>query len=537
MNETNQKLPMTEKLGYAMGDAAANLVWRGALAYLAVFYTDVLGISAIAASLLILLVRLSDGITDIIMGMIADRTHTRWGKFRPWILFSAPLLGLFMILSFSTPQLGQTGKLIWAYATYIGLTLSYTINNVPYSALMGVMTSSHSERSTLSGWRFFGAFMGGALITGFLPKLVEYFGEGNEQVGYQHTMYLFAALLVSLLLITFFPTKERVIPQYLEKTSLRHDLKDLCLNLLFVLLPLSAITLFFYYREIYSGLFFIVAIGITIFAARHLIQKPAAELGRTQRDIRDLITSKPWWVLLCIGFLFMMFNGIKQGSIAYYFKYFIQIEPWVFKFLWFDIVIDNNTLTGLYFIALLIVSMITALFTGYLVKIFGKKNLFIASLFLGGIFTGCLSLVDRQQVSLLFSLGCISEIFAAIMPVLFFSMLSDTADFSEWKNQRRATGLFFSAGTFINKTGGGFGGALILLVLASYGYDGGSPATAIQALPGLKLLMSWIPAGFAFGAAVVMMIYPLNESRMNHIEQDLIKQRQIKNMEHLPELA
>ena len=164
------KLPFSEKVGYAVGDAAANLVWRGALAYLAVFYTDTFGITAAATAMLFLVVRLSDGVTDIIMGMIADRTQSRWGQFRPWILFSAPILGLFMVLCFSTPDLSENAKLAYAYFTYIGLTLAYTINNVPYSALMGVMTTSDTERTSLSGFRFAGAFAGGLLVMAFYPN-------------------------------------------------------------------------------------------------------------------------------------------------------------------------------------------------------------------------------------------------------------------------------------------------------------------------------------------------------------------------------
>ena len=193
------KIPFYEKVGYATGDAAANLVWRGALAYLAVFYTDTFGLTAAAAAMLFLVVRLSDGVTDIIMGMIADRTNTRWGKFRPWILWSTPFLALFMVLCFTTPDLSDSNKLIYAYVTYIGLTLAYTVNNVPYSALMGVMTASDTERTSLSGFRFAGAFAGGLLVMGFLPDLVAYFGDGNDALGYQYSMYMFAGILIALM--------------------------------------------------------------------------------------------------------------------------------------------------------------------------------------------------------------------------------------------------------------------------------------------------------------------------------------------------
>lgn len=218
-------LSLKEKVGYGLGDAAANLVWRGALAYLAVFYTDTFGLTAAAAAMLFLVVRLSDGITDIIMGMIADRTNTSLGKFRPWILASTPFLGLFMVLCFTTPSFSDTGKLVYAYLTYIGLTLAYTVNNVPYSALMGVMTTDDKERTSLSGFRFAGAFAGGLLVMGCLPMLVEFFGEGNSAQGYQYTMYVFAALLIALMLTTVATTKERISVPQDTTTTLSKELK------------------------------------------------------------------------------------------------------------------------------------------------------------------------------------------------------------------------------------------------------------------------------------------------------------------------
>ncbi|MBU2884394.1 MFS transporter [Gilvimarinus agarilyticus] len=505
---SSHKLSLLEKSGYAMGDAAANLVWRGALAYLAVFYTDTLGISAAAAAILLLIVRVSDGITDIVMGMIADRTQSKHGKFRPWVLWSAPVLGLFMVLSFTAPDVSLEMKLVWAYFTYIGLTLAYTVNNVPYSALMGVMTPSHEERSVLSGYRFAGAFLGGVLVMGFTPDLVAFFGQGDEAKGYQQTMYVFAALLVLLCLMTFFTTKERVQP---TKTSgsLGQELKDLLGNLPFIVVPLLSISLFFYYRNLYSGLFFAVVMAFTWFAVQKLIRKPESETTPSQRDLIDLLTNKPWLMILGLGFLTMLFNGIKYGVIAYYFKHFIH----------------DPTLTGRYFIALLITSIIAALVCGYFSRLVGKKALFIASLLISGVLTGCISFLGAGDVKILFILGCAAEFFAAFMPVLVFSMLGDAADYSEWKHGRRATGLFYSAGTFIQKTGGGFAGALVLVVLGSYGYVGTDPSTIAQTTDGMILLMSWIPAVFAFIAVLLLIVYPLSSERMSEIEADLEARR------------
>jgi len=503
------KIPFYEKVGYATGDAAANLVWRGALAYLAVFYTDTFGLTAAAAAMLFLVVRLSDGVTDIIMGMIADRTNTRWGKFRPWILWSTPLLALFMVLCFTTPNLSDSNKLIYAYVTYIGLTLAYTVNNVPYSALMGVMTASDTERTSLSGFRFAGAFAGGLLVMGFLPDLVAYFGGGNDALGYQHSMYLFAGILIALMVITFATTTERVTPAIDESTSLKTELTDLSKNLPFIILPLLATTLFFYYRDIYSGLFFVIIMASMWVLIKRLINNTPEGMSGTQRDMVDLLTNKPWLILLGMGFLTMMFNGIKYGTIAYYFKYQV----------------GDELMVGKYFIALLLVSILGALCTGYLSKKLGKRKLFIVSLVLSGLLTAAFYWVPKGNISAIFVLGCSAEFFAAMMPTLFFTMLGDSADYSEWKNGRRATGLIYSAGTFVQKTGGGFAGALVLVVLAGYGYDGMDKTTIEASLPGMQLLMSWIPAAFAFAGAALMLLYPLSSKENQKIGDELMQRR------------
>jgi len=455
-------------------------------------------------------VRLSDGVTDIIMGMIADRTDTRWGKFRPWILWSAPFLGLFMVLCFTTPDFSDSGKLIYAYITYIGLTLAYTINNVPYSALMGVMTPSDTERTSLSGFRFAGAFAGGLLVMGFLPDLVAYFGAGDDAQGYQYSMYLFAGLLIALMVITFASTKERITVPVDESSNLGKELKDLTKNLPFIILPLLAMTLFFYYRDIYSGAFFFVVMALMWVVIKKLINQSSENMTGTQRDMKDLITNKPWLILLGMGFLTMMYNGIKIGVIAYYFKYHV----------------GDELLAGKYFVGLLLVSILGALCTSYFAKKLGKKNLFIWALIISGLFTTALYWVPQGSIVGIFALGCAAEFFAAMMPTLFFTMLGDSADYSEWKNGRRATGLIYSAGTFVQKTGGGFAGALVLVVLASYGYDGMDKSTIEASLPGMQLLMSWIPAAFAFAGAALMVTYPLSCQLNKQIGNELIQRRE-----------
>ena len=242
---------------------------------------------------------------------------------------------------------------------------------------------------------------------------------------------------------------------------------------------------------------------------RRFMNKPTDKMSHSQLDMLDLLKNKPWLILLAVGFLFMMFNAVKYGVIPYYFKYYLQ----------------NELLTGKYFIALLIISVIAALLTGVLSKRFGKKNLFIWSMILGAIFSAVFFWLPPSNLTLIFVFGCASEFFAAIMPTLFFSMLGDSADYSEWKTGRRATGLVYSAGTFINKTGGGFAGALVLVVLGVYGYDGQDASTVQGAIPAMKLLMSWIPAGFAIATALFLFFYPISSKLNLKIEAELAEKR------------
>lgn len=498
-----------EKVSYGAGDAAANLVWRGALAYMAVFYTDTFGLAPAAAALLFLVVRLSDGITDIVMGMIADRTNTKMGKYRPWILWSAPFLGVFMVLCFTTPDLSDTGKLIYAYATYIGLTLAYTVSNVPYSALMGVMTDNPSERTSLSGYRFAGAFLGGMFVMGFLPSFVQFLGEGDSAKGYQYTFYVYALMLVGMMLLTAFFTKERVSSGTAESGSLRQEISDLSRQIPWLVMPLAAITAFFYFRTLTTGVILFFVLVAVYLAIRALKKNNASHQSRSQQDLVDLLENKPWLILLCLGFLTMMFNGVKYAAIPYYFKYYV----------------GDELLAGQYFIALLVISVVGALLTPKLSERFGRRGLFILSLVSGSVLTAMIFWVSPEDILLLFILGISSEFFAAIIPTLFFSMLGDTADYSEWKTGRRATGLVYSAGTFVQKTGGGFAGALVLLVLAHYGYDGADKSSVDSALGGMALLMSFIPALFCIAGAAIMCFYPLTDDNQRHIHQELCERR------------
>ncbi|MCK4448549.1 MAG: MFS transporter, partial [Candidatus Marinimicrobia bacterium] len=225
-----EKISLKEKVGYSLGDTASNLFFQTFILFITIFYTDVFGISAKAVGTMFLITKIWDAVNDPMMGMIADRTETRWGKFRPYILLFAIPFGIIGILTFTTPNLSATGKLIYAYVTYTLLMMLYTIINVPYSALMGVITSNARVRTVVSQFRFVAAFIGGLIVQYSVLRMVERFGRGNEPLGWQRAMIVLSSLAVVLLFITFASTKERVKPPKGQKTCLKDDLRDLFKN-------------------------------------------------------------------------------------------------------------------------------------------------------------------------------------------------------------------------------------------------------------------------------------------------------------------
>ena len=230
MHAETQKLSIKEKIGYALGDTASNLFFQTFILFLPIFYTDVFGLPAAAMGTMFLVTRIFDAINDPIMGTIADRMNTRWGKFRPFLLYFAVPFGIMGVLTFTTPDFDATGKIIYAYVTYNFLMVMYTIVNVPYSALMGVITPNSLERTELSSYRFVAAFVGGLIVQATTISFVKYFGKGNDALGWQWAMGCLAGLAVILFVITFATTRERVHPPKEQKIEFRQDLRDLFTN-------------------------------------------------------------------------------------------------------------------------------------------------------------------------------------------------------------------------------------------------------------------------------------------------------------------
>ncbi|RHW75326.1 MFS transporter [Colwellia sp. RSH04] len=226
----SEKLTLNEKIGYACGDVASNFYWRVFDVFLFIFYTDVFGLSAATVGTMMLVTRVIDAFSDPLMGALADRTESKYGKFRPYLLWGILPLVAAGVLTFTVPDLDSTSKIIWAYLTYIFMMLAYTFINVPYGALLGVITSNSQERTVLTSFRFIGAFTGGSLVAYFTPTLVSYFGQGNETLGWQYTMGLYGVIAAILFIITFLTTQERISPPADQKTNVLQDIKDLTNN-------------------------------------------------------------------------------------------------------------------------------------------------------------------------------------------------------------------------------------------------------------------------------------------------------------------
>ncbi len=238
------KLTLQEKIGYSLGDTASHFVWDMVGFWLLFFYTDVYGISAAAAGTIMLIARFWDMAVDPIIGVISDRTNTRWGKFRPYILFGAIPYAVLAILTFSTPNFGETGKIVYAAATYVLLMTAYAAINLPYSALGAVMTDDTYERAGLNTFRFIAGFTGQFVVTGLALTMAEFFGDGDKARGFQYTVLLFAGLSLIFFFITFKTTKERVQPPKTQENSLKEDIRNLFNNKAWIILALVGIISF-----------------------------------------------------------------------------------------------------------------------------------------------------------------------------------------------------------------------------------------------------------------------------------------------------
>jgi GPH family glycoside/pentoside/hexuronide:cation symporter len=459
----SERLSAREKFSYGFGDLASVLYWQTISAFLAYFYTDVFGIAAAAAGTLILLSRSTDAFFDPLMGMIADRTQTRWGKFRPYLLWCCVPMAILGVLTFTVPDLAASGKLVWAYVTFNALMLMYTAINIPYTAMLGVISPNPNERTTLSSIKFVGAFSANIIISGLMLPMVKMIGGDNAAKGWQLSFVVIGVAAIVFFLITFFNTRERVVPPRAQKTSMA-------------------------------------------------------------RDLGDLFTNGPWIILLFTTITFIVYVSLRLTVTVYYFKYFVGdqtitlpsflpkiggTQVWHMEGLvsWFGT-------TGQF------AALIGVMLVPFFARITGRKIAFISLFIVGITCTAGTFLFRPDQLLLIFGANILGSLTGGPLSALLWAMYADTADYAEWKRGRRATGLIFSASIFSTKQGWSLGSWIALLLMSSVGFVANAVQTP-QSLNGLVKLMSVIPAGFGILALMLVFFYPLNEARMSQIAADL----------------
>ena len=459
----SEKITLKEKIGYGFGDFASSMFWKIFSVYLLYYYTDVFGISAAVVGTLFLITRIWDTALDPIIGILSDMTHTRWGKFRPYLLWGALPFGIIGVLTFTTPDLEMTGKVMYAYTTYTFMMMAYSTINVPYASLMGVMTANIKERTTLSTCRFIFAFAGSILVLSTAEPLVEWFatgaGERNVQHGWTFTMMVYAAIAIVLFYFTFAWTRERISPPSEQKTSLRADLKN-------------------------------------------------------------LVTNKPWFILLGAGVSTLIFNSLRDGSAIYYFKYYFGNQE-AFQLPLFHISIHYSTLYLVLGQAANIVGVVLAKPVSDKI---GKKNTFFYAMLAAAILSCLFYTFKETDLFLIFFFQFLISICAGSVFPLLWSMYADIADYSEWKTGRRATGLIFSSSSMSQKLGWTLGGALTGWLLAIYGFEAHT-AQSVETQTGIRMLLSFIPAIGALLSALFIIFYKLSDAFMISITNELQKRR------------
>lgn len=492
MPHYTQKLSFREKAGYSLGDSGANFVFQVLMAFQMIYFTKIMGISIFAAGVIFGLGRFFDAFTDPMMGIIADRTKHKWGRFRPWLLWSAIPFGIIYWLTFTRPDMGDTGRLVYVAVMYFLLMAIYTVNNVPYCALNGVMTGDVDERTSLSSFRFVAVTITSFIVTGLTWPLVAKFGQGNDAKGWSMTIGMFALISVVFFVITFLSVKERVQPDPDQQSS-------------------------------------------------------------AKQDILDTWANKPWKIMFFATLMMFVMLVVRGGSQAFFFDAFVDrnsivaflanlnlVVPADGNFSWWQSVLNalglliNEGRSNIPNVAYALMSMVGTLFMilGVLVskalsQRFGKRGVFVTCLVLNALSTAWLGLIPAERIGIMVLQAIAWGGSWGITVPLLWSMIGDTADYSEWKTGRRATGFVYAGIVFALKFGLGVGGFVTGVILWAYGYDADSELTEL-AVTGIRHAAAFYPAGFTVAAAVILYLYPITKELNYQIGDELAARRKAR---------
>jgi len=490
-----QKLSLVEKAGYSAADSAANFVFMTFILFQTNFYTDVFGLTAGAAAAILMCARLWDAVADPMMGILADRTNTRWGKFRPWILFTALPWCVVMVLAYTTPKGWSMGAMIaYAAITNIMLMTIYSMNNMPYAALGGVMTGDVNERAKLNSYRFAAVNAAQFIVGGFTLPFVAKFAVGHDrQHGWQMTMILWASICLVLFLITFFTTRERIQPPPQQKSDPKADFAALVKNSPWIVMALM--TLFHFAMLSFRG--------TALYNYYHHYADQGAMFGFAQKlglvvPAGATVSGGVWGLLDWIGY--MVHGDQTAGNVADVFNSII-----------------NMVGTS--------VTIIVILLSMNLSKKFGKKAVAVCGFALSTACALAFYLLPPTAVGGMLALTVLGSICYAPTIPLIWAIYADVADYSEWKTGRRFTGVVFATIMFALKCGLAFGSSSFLWILKyGFGYDTQLP-DAPEAVRGYHFCVG-IGVAALFGACTILLvIYKLNKRVTIQMADELAERR------------
>lgn len=466
---------LSEKIGYGFGDMSSSMFWKIFSYYLPFFYSNIFGLSLAHAGTLILVTKLYDAVSDPVMGLIADRTNTRWGKYRPYLLWIAMPFALAGILAFFTPQTDNyTFKHIYAYVTYILMMTVYTAINVPYGAMLGVMSDDAREKSMFSSFRMFFAFIGSFVAMGSFEPLLRLRGAimgtlpqnwtiaDSAPMDWTVALIIIGSICAILFLLSFAMTREHVTEAQMQKQN-----------------------------------------------AGVVAEEPVRQ-SSVWNDLRCLVSNGPWWMLLGGGISVLLFNCIRGGAAAYYFA---------------DVLGVNAVFTLAAFLtAGEIAQLVGVIVTVPVSEKIGKKATFLSVLTIISVLSVIVMFLPDTPAGMwtLMVLQVLICIAIGINSPLLWTMFADVADYSELKNGNASTGLIFSSSSMAQKFGAAFGSAIVLWVLMAFGYDNAKGAVQTpEALSTIKALISWIPVIGSVAGILIMAMYPLTEKKMSEIREKL----------------
>lgn len=458
-------IKLKEKIGYGLGDAASSMFWKLFGMYLLFFYTDVFGMEAATVGTMFLLTRVWDSLFDPVVGIIADRTHTKWGKFRPYILFLAIPFAITGMFTFFTPGFDSTGKIIYAYVTYSLMMIVYSGINVPYASLLGVMSPNPKDRNILSTFRMTLAYIGSFVTLLLFIPMVNFFSNNSkaiedQQYGWFTAVIVIAVMCAVLFFLCFSFTKERVKPIKEKQAPLKEDLKN-------------------------------------------------------------LVKNKPWWILLGAGISVLIFNSIRDGATIYYFKYYIDED------LFGTVNIFNIpfVLSGLYLALGQVANIVGVILAAPVSNKIGKRYTYMGAMIIATIFSILFYWLDHTEIAFIFIFQTLISICAGSIFPLLWSMYADCTDYSEATSGNRATGLIFSSSSMSQKLGWAIGTALTGWLLTYFGFEANQVQSA-DTISGIKMFLSIFPAAGTILSVVFIFFYPLTEDRLKDITDQLEQKRQ-----------